>query len=193
MIYLLPILAYLVGSVSSAILVARALGLEDPRNVGSKNPGATNILRYGGRLAAVLTLLGDVLKGIVPVTLAHLLTHSPGILAATALAAFIGHLYPLFFGFKGGKGVATALGVWTAINPWIGLLLILTWAVTAAITRYSSLSGLVAAALAPIYVAWLMPSWAYVSVMFIISGLLFYRHWPNIQRLRAGEEAKIGS
>src|SRR3990167_6850238 len=131
MIYFLPVLAYLVGSISSAIVVARVMGLSEPREVGSKNPGATNVLRYGGKLAAVLTLVGDIVKGIVPVVMARLLTEDSTVLAATAFAAFLGHLFPVFFGFHGGKGVATALGVWLALDPRIGLLFVATWLVTA--------------------------------------------------------------
>src|SRR5262245_52915312 len=155
MIYLLPVLGYLLGSISSAVVIARVMGLDDPREVGSKNPGATNVLRYGGKAAAALTLAGDVLKGVVPVLIARALTDDPTVLATTALAAFLGHLFPVFFGFHGGKGVATALGVLAALNPWVGLLLGATWLATAAVTRYSSLSSLVASVAAPLYVGWL--------------------------------------
>jgi len=192
MIYLLPVLAYLIGSVSSAVVVAGAMGLQDPRKVGSGNPGATNILRYGGKRAAVLTLAGDILKGVIAVLLARLFTGDPAVLAATALAAFIGHLFPVFFGFKGGKGVATALGVWFALNAWIGVLIVATWFVTALVTRYSSLSALVAAGLAPLYVWWLQPGAAYLAAITLMSALLFCRHAGNIRRLLAGEEKKIG-
>jgi glycerol-3-phosphate acyltransferase PlsY len=192
MIYLLPVLAYFFGSISSAIVVARIMGLADPRDVGSKNPGATNVLRYGGKLAAVLTLLGDVLKGAAPVMIAHMLTDDSIVLAATAFAAFLGHLFPVFFGFHGGKGVATALGVWLALNVWIGLLLVITWLLTALVTRYSSLSALVIAGIAPLYIAWLMPGTAYLVAMVMMSALLFYRHRSNIRKLIAGHETKIG-
>jgi glycerol-3-phosphate acyltransferase PlsY len=192
MIYLLPVLAYLFGSISSAIVVARAMRLKDPREVGSGNPGATNVLRYGGKLAAILTLAGDVLKGVIPVLIARALTSDPLALALVALGAFLGHLFPLFFGFKGGKGVATALGVWIALNPWVGLLMIVTWVAMLAMSRYSSLSGLTAAALAPLYVAWLEPGVPYLVSMLVMSVLLFYRHRSNIRKLIAGEESKVG-
>jgi len=192
MIYLLPVLAYLIGSVSSAVVVAGAMGLQDPRKVGSGNPGATNILRYGGKRAAVLTLAGDILKGVIAVLLARLFTGDPAVLAAMALAAFLGHLFPLFFGFKGGKGVATALGVWFALNAWVGALIVATWLVTALVTRYSSLSALVAAGLAPLYVWWLQPGAEYLVAITLMSALLFCRHAGNIRRLLAGEEKKIG-
>ncbi|OGI39704.1 MAG: glycerol-3-phosphate acyltransferase [Candidatus Muproteobacteria bacterium RBG_16_64_10] len=191
-IYALPALAYLLGSVSTGVVVARVLGLQDPRETGSKNPGATNLLRYGGKLAAVLTLLGDIFKGVVAVLVARAFTDDAAILALTGLAAFIGHLWPVFFGFHGGKGVATALGVWLALNPGVGLLLIGTWLATAAVFRYSSLAALMAAAVAPLYVAWRMPQPAYIVMMAIMSALLVFRHRANIARLLAGTETKIG-
>jgi glycerol-3-phosphate acyltransferase PlsY len=192
MLYLLPLAAYLFGSISTAVVVAKAMGLPDPRQIGSGNPGATNILRYGGKLAAILTLLGDILKGVIPVAGARLLTDDPMILAATVFMAFIGHLFPVFFGFKGGKGVATALGVWLALNPWVGLALIATWLVTAIVFRYSSLAALAVSVAAPFYVAWLSPGLPYVAVMSTMSGLLIFRHRSNIRSLLAGTETKIG-
>jgi glycerol-3-phosphate acyltransferase PlsY len=190
--YALPVLAYLLGSVSTGVVVARLLGLQDPRETGSKNPGATNLLRYGGKLAAVLTLLGDIFKGAVAVLIARAVTDDAAILALTGLAAFIGHLWPVFFGFHGGKGVATALGVWLALNPAVGLLLIGTWIAMAVVFRYSSLAALTAAAVAPLYVAWRMPQPAYIAMMAIMSALLVFRHRANIARLLAGAETKIG-
>lgn len=190
--YALPAFAYLLGSVSTGVVVARVLGLQDPRETGSKNPGATNLLRYGGKLAAVLTLLGDIFKGVVAVLVARAVTDDAAILALTGLAAFIGHLWPVFFGFHGGKGVATALGVWLALNPAVGLLLIGTWIAMAVVFRYSSLAALMAAAVAPLYVAWRMPQPAYVAMMAIMSALLVFRHRANIARLLAGTETKIG-
>ena len=190
--YLFPVLGYLLGSVSSAIVLARLMGLTDPRLTGSGNPGATNILRYGGKTLAALTLLGDVLKGVVPVVIARALTDEPLVLALTAFGAFLGHLYPVFFGFQGGKGVATALGVLLALSPWLGLALVVTWVLVALISRYSSLSALLAALLAPFYAWWLLPGWPYLLVTTAIAALLIWRHRGNIQRLLAGQEAKIG-
>lgn len=190
--YALPALAYLLGSVSTGVVVARVLGLQDPRETGSKNPGATNLLRYGGKLAAVLTLLGDIFKGVVAVLVARAVTDDAAILALTGLAAFVGHLWPVFFGFHGGKGVATALGVWLALNPAVGLLLIGTWIAMVVLFRYSSLSALTAAVSAPLYVYLLMPQPAYLVMMIAMSALLVFRHRANIARLLAGTETKIG-
>lgn len=192
MIYLLPVFAYLLGSVSSAIVVAHLMGLQDPRQVGSKNPGATNVLRYGGKVAAILTLIGDVLKGVLAVLLARYVTDDVPVLAATVFMAFFGHLFPVFHRFKGGKGVATALGVWLALSPWVGLSLAGTWLATAAITRYSSLSAVVASVVAPLFVAWREASAIYVVTMTLMSALLIWRHLPNIRKLLAGQETRIG-
>jgi len=190
--YLLPALAYLLGSVSTGVVVARVLGLQDPRETGSKNPGATNLLRYGGKAAAALTLAGDILKGVIAVLVARAVTDDTVILALTGLAVFIGHLWPLFFGFHGGKGVATALGVWLALSPWVGFSLIATWVGMAFLFRYSSLSALTAAVIAPLYVYLFAPQPAYLVMMFAMSALLVFRHRANIQRLLAGTETKIG-
>jgi glycerol-3-phosphate acyltransferase PlsY len=191
-LYLLPLLAYLLGSVSSAVVIARLMGLRDPRDVGSGNPGATNILRYGGKAAAILTLAGDILKGVIAVLIARALTTDDVIIALTGFAAFLGHLFPVFFGFRGGKGVATALGVWLALSPWVGLLLIATWVVMAVLFRYSSLSALTAAVAAPLYVAWLAPGMPYLATMIVMSAILIFRHRSNIRNLLAGTEGKIG-
>lgn len=191
-LYSLPALAYLLGSVSTAVIIARVMGLPDPREVGSKNPGATNVLRYGGKAAAVLTLAGDMLKGVVPVLIARALTADAVIITLCGFAAFLGHLFPVFFGFRGGKGVATSLGVWLALNLWVGLALIATWVIMALLFRYSSLSALVASALAPLYVAWLSPGAPYLSTMIVMSAILILRHRANISKLIAGKEAKIG-
>lgn len=190
---LLPLLGYLLGSLSSAVLVSRTLGLADPRTTGSRNPGATNVLRIGGKRAAVLTLAGDVLKGVVAVVIARLVTDDAVVLALTALAAFLGHLYPVFFGFRGGKGVATALGVWLALVPAVGALLLVTWLVTALVFRYSSLAALVAALAAPLYVLWLAPLMAYLAIAIVMTALLIWRHRSNIRNLWIGTETKIGA
>jgi glycerol-3-phosphate acyltransferase PlsY len=191
-LYFLPLPAYLLGSISSAVVIARLMGLPDPRETGSKNPGATNILRYGGKTAAVLTLAGDILKGVIPVLVARALTADATILTLTGFAAFLGHLFPVFFGFRGGKGVATALGVWLALDPWVGLALIATWLIVAALFRYSSLSALTASVAAPLYVAWLSPGLPYLVTMLAMSVILVYRHRSNIRHLIAGTETRIG-
>jgi len=193
LIYLLPLAAYLFGSISTAVLIARAMGLQDPREVGSRNPGATNILRYGGKTAAVLTLLGDILKGVIPVLIARALTADAVIITLCGFAAFLGHLFPVFFSFRGGKGVATALGVWFALNPWVGLALLATWILMALLFRYSSLAALTTSAAAPLYVAWLSPGTPYLATMIVMSAILIFRHRANIRNLIAGTETKIGS
>lgn len=194
---LLLIAAYLMGSVSFAIIVARIYGLPDPRNHGSGNPGATNMLRTGKKSAAVLTLLGDALKGYIAVLLAQWVTSAHGLPVympyLAALAAFLGHLYPVFFGFKGGKGVATALGVLLALDIRLGGLTILTWGVVFAITRVSSLSALVAATLAPVYGYYLLghgPETGFLAgILAVLSLLVLARHHSNIRKLISGEES----
>ena len=185
-------LAYLMGSLSSAVIVSRLSGLPDPREEGSKNPGATNVLRLGGKKAAAVTLLGDALKGLLPVVVAKLLGAPSELLAVVGLAAFMGHLYPVFFGFKGGKGVATAFGVLTGFAWPVGLALVATWLFSAWLSRISSLSALIAAALAPVYVwYWLLDPYLGLSAI-LMSVLLFWRHRQNILRLIRGEESRIG-
>ncbi|WP_127478369.1 glycerol-3-phosphate 1-O-acyltransferase PlsY [Sulfurivermis fontis] len=184
--------AYLLGSLSTAIILCRLLGLPDPRTQGSGNPGATNVLRFGGKKLAALTLLGDMAKGLIPVLIARTLTADPVVLAAVAMAAFLGHLYPLFFGFKGGKGVATAVGVLFGLAWPVALAAILTWLVMAALFRISSLSALTAAVLAPAYMVWLDGRAAFIAMTAVMSLFLLWRHRANIQRLLAGEEKKIG-
>lgn len=193
LIVLLPLLGYLLGSLSSAVLVSRMLGLADPRTTGSRNPGATNVLRYGGKRAAILTLAGDVIKGVVAVAIARFVTDDSPVLALAAVAAFVGHLYPVFFGFRGGKGVATALGVWLALVPWVGVLLLATWLLIALVFRYSSLAALIAALTAPLYVLWLAPLATYVAAAVVMTALLIWRHRSNIRNLVAGTEARIGA
>lgn len=183
--------AYLLGSLSAAVLLSRAFGLPDPRSYGSGNPGATNVLRTGNKKIAALTLLGDGLKGALAVWLAMLAgtqTSTPDWLPALAgLSAFVGHLWPVFFGFKGGKGVATALGVLLALNPLLGLATLLTWLVVFTLTRISSLSALAASAAAPFFAAWLDETGLGALVILVI--LIFWRHRSNIQRLVRGEES----
>ncbi len=191
MTYVLPLIAYLIGSVSSAIVVSKLMGLQDPRAVGSKNPGATNVLRYGGKKAAAFTLLGDVLKGVLPVVLARALKVDPTTLALVMLAAFLGHVYPVYHGFRGGKGVATAIGVITAVNPWVGLALVVTWFVMTLLFRYSSLSAITAALLAPVYVWWLIPAPPLLIATCVMVTLLVWRHRNNIRKLLSGTEDKI--
>jgi acyl phosphate:glycerol-3-phosphate acyltransferase len=190
--YLLPVFAYLLGSVSSAIVIARLFGLKDPRDVGSGNPGATNILRYGGKRAAILTLLGDVLKGAIPVLIARALSADSLVVALTMLAAFLGHVFPVFHGFKGGKGVATAFGTLVAMNGWVGLVIIGSWLLMAVTTRYSSLSAVTVSVLAPVYVWWFTRAPALILATAVMSLTLLWRHRSNIQKLLAGTETKIG-
>lgn len=186
------ILGYLFGSVSSAIITCKLMRLPDPRAEGSRNPGATNVLRIGGKKAAIATLLGDVLKGVIPVLLAKYLGSTIEVQSAVALAAVFGHMYPIFFGFVGGKGVATALGAVVALDPLLGGLIIGTWMLVAFITRYSSLASLIAAILTTAYGYGLLPTNA-VGPLAAITLLIIYRHRENIQRLASGTESKIGS
>jgi len=191
MLYTLPILAYLIGSISSAILMARVYALADPRAVGSGNPGATNILRQGNKTAALLTLLGDVFKGVIPVLITRALSNDPVLLAAVAGAAFFGHLFPVYYGFRGGKGVATGLGVYLALAWVIGIGLIGCWLLVAAVSRYSSLAAIVTSAASPLLVAYWLPHPAYLALSLIMATLLLWRHRSNIQRLWRGEEDRI--
>lgn len=185
-------IAYLMGSASSAIIVCRLMGFPDPRTQGSGNPGATNVLRYGGKKAAIIVLLGDMLKGLLPVAAAQWLGLADGWLALVAFAAFLGHLYPVFFRFEGGKGVATALGVMLGLSWPAGLAVLGTWLATAFVFRYSSLAALTATAFAPLY-AWLMLGSAEILVMVIVmGGLLIWRHRSNIRKLLDGSEGRIG-
>jgi len=185
--------AYLLGSISSAILVCKVMGLPDPREGGSGNPGATNVLRLGGKKAAAITLLGDMLKGLIPVTVALYVFDVQGwILALVGFAAFLGHLYPMFFGFKGGKGVATALGVLLGSSWMVGLATIATWLLVAKVFRISSLAALVAIALSPVYLWFAFEDIEMMPVAVAMVALLFWRHKANIQRLLDGSESKIG-
>jgi len=190
------LLAYLIGSISFAVLVSRAMGLSDPRSYGSGNPGATNVLRSGNKLAAILTLAGDAAKGAVAVLLAQAFAARFGftglVITCAGLAAFIGHLYPVFHRFQGGKGVATAAGVLLALSPALGLCTLGTWLLVAAITRYSSLAALLAAVCAPFFAWWLFGADAVIVPIAIMSGLLIWRHRQNIAKLAAGTESRIG-
>jgi glycerol-3-phosphate acyltransferase PlsY len=187
----LPVLGYLCGSLASAVIVCRIMKLPDPRREGSGNPGATNVLRLGGKKAAALTLAGDVLKGVIPVLLAHLLTGSAATLASTAVAAVVGHMYPVFFQFKGGKGVATAFGAVAALVYPVALFMGAVWVLTAMATRYASLASIAAAVAAPLFALVFIQQLAYVVALAIIAALLVYRHRDNIQRLRDGTESEI--
>jgi len=191
------IVAYLVGSLSFAVIVSRLYGLPDPHTYGSGNPGATNVLRTGRRSAAALTLLGDALKGFVVVWVARHFASDWGLdvdgIALAALAVFAGHLFPVYFGFKGGKGVATAAGILLALSPWLGLAVGAVWLIVLGATRYSSGSSLAAAAAAPV-LSGLILGWNAIAVAVLaMTALIFYRHRANIRRLLAGTESKVGS
>ncbi len=190
--WLLVPFAYFLGSLSSAVITSRLMGLPDPREEGSKNPGATNMLRLGGKKAAIITLLGDLLKGLVPLVVAKALDAPYEVLAAVGLAAFLGHLYPVFFGFKGGKGAATALGVLAGYSWLVGLASLLTWLSVAYLSRISSLAALTAAALAPLYVWFLLHSPVLTVATVLMCTVLFWRHKSNIRRILRGEESKFG-
>ncbi|MDQ7090749.1 MAG: glycerol-3-phosphate 1-O-acyltransferase PlsY [Methylococcales bacterium] len=180
--------AYLIGSISSAVIVCQLMGLPDPRGQGSGNPGATNVVRIGGKKAGVITLVGDALKGVIPVLIAQLLNVETLLLACVVFAAFIGHLYPVFFEFKGGKGVATSLGVALGVDVFLGFSLLATWLLVYKISKISSLSALVASIFAPIYV-WFMVGDGYLVITFTITTiLLLYRHTSNIKKLIKGTE-----
>ena len=188
--------AYLIGSLSFAVIVSRLMGLSDPRSYGSGNPGATNVLRSGNKAAAILTLLLDALKGFVPVLLVKLYGAQFGLdegtLALVAIAAFLGHLWPVFFRFKGGKGVATAAGVLLGINPWLGLATLATWVIIAFFFRYSSLAAIVAAVFAPFYQVLIWGGGPTAVAVFVMGALLVWRHSANIQKLLNGTESKLG-
>lgn len=189
--------AYLLGSVSFALLSSRLFGLADPRTYGSRNPGATNVLRSGHKGAAIFTLLGDAAKGWFAVWLADSYSTAHGlgdmVVNVVAVAVFLGHLYPVFLKFRGGKGVATAAGVLLALDPWLGLATLATWLLIAFTLRYSSLAALLAAAAAPIYAILLWDGDPKVATVGIIATALIGKHWQNLQRLMAGKEPKIGA
>jgi glycerol-3-phosphate acyltransferase PlsY len=188
--------AYLMGSLSFAVIVSRSMGLADPRSYGSKNPGATNVLRSGNKKAAALTLLLDALKGAVPAFLAAQFGPAWGLgdtaVALVALAAFLGHVWPVFFGFAGGKGVATAAGALLGLNPLLGLATLATWLIIAYFFRYSSLAALVSAVFAPFFHALIWRPSGVTLVIAVMSALLIWRHSANIGKLIAGTEGRIG-
>ncbi|WAC72640.1 glycerol-3-phosphate 1-O-acyltransferase PlsY [Roseateles sp. SL47] len=193
----LAILAgYLFGSLSFAVIISRLMGLSDPRSYGSGNPGATNVLRSGNKAAAILTLVLDALKGTVPVLLVQRFGGNygmeEGVASLVGLAAFIGHLWPVFFRFQGGKGVATAAGVLLAINPWLGLATLLTWIIIAYFFRYSSLASIAAALFAPFYQMLIWGVGPELIAIVVMSLLLIWRHEANIRKLMAGTESKLG-
>lgn len=183
------ILAYLFGSISSAVVICRLSGLPDPREQGSGNPGATNVLRIGGRLAAIAVLVFDILKGMLPVWLAYAFNVPPLYLGLTAIAACLGHIYPLFFHFRGGKGVATALGAIAPIGWDLTGLMTGTWLLTVLLSGYSSLGAIISALIAPFYVWWFKPQFTFPVAM--LSCLILTRHHDNIQRLWRGQESKV--
>ena len=193
----MTVAAYLLGSISFAVVMSKVYGIADPRTYGSKNPGATNVLRSGNKGAAIMTLLGDGAKGWLAVFLAQHFAFDLGVdetaVALVAIAVFLGHLWPVFFRFIGGKGVATALGVLLGINPWLGLATLATWLIIAYAFRYSSLAALVAALFAPFYYGLLFGVDAILLSVVVMSVLLAYRHSQNIANLLAGKESKIGA
>ena len=188
--------AYLIGSLSFAIIISKLMGLGDPRSYGSKNPGATNVLRSGNKVAAVLTLLLDALKGFLPVLLVQHYAFELGFeditIAFVGVCAFLGHLYPVFFGFKGGKGVATAAGVLLAFDLSLGLVTMLAWVLVAAIFRFSSLASIIAAAFAPFFTLMFLDRPSVALAVSVMSLLLLWRHWPNIINLMKGKESRLG-
>jgi glycerol-3-phosphate acyltransferase PlsY len=193
MTLLLLIFAYLLGSVPTGVILARAFSDVDPRIQGSKNIGATNIYRTAGKKLGVITLLGDILKGLIPVVITRSALDSHFWIGAVALAAFLGHLYPIYLKFKGGKGIATALGAFLALAPLAAILSFLVFAAVVYKSRYISLGSLTATAAFPVFLALLHSQAIYIPFAVIIGALIFYRHRENIQRLRAGKENKFGA
>ncbi len=188
---LLIIIAYFIGSVSAAIISCKLLNEVDPRTVGSKNPGATNVLRHAGKKAALFTLAGDLLKGLIPVAIGHAFGLDWQWLGLIGLAAFLGHLYPVYYGFKGGKGVATALGVFIGLQPIVGIVVVITWLVSALVFNVSSLSALIATLLAPLYFFWVTDSLPLFIILIVMTGFIYWRHRSNIVEIINGTEDKI--
>jgi len=191
--FLLVAAAYLIGSASAAIITCKLMGKEDPRSLGSKNPGATNVMRFAGKKAAIITLLGDLLKGLIPVAIGHALDLSWGWLILIGIAAFLGHLYPIYYGFKGGKGVATALGVYFGLNPLVGAVVGITWLISALLFNISSLSALIACLLAPLYYFWVTGSIDLFLGLVFIAVFIYWRHRSNIMQIIDGTEGKISN
>ena len=190
---LLVCVSYLLGSISTAIIVCKLMQLPDPRTMGSGNPGATNVLRSGNKLAAAITLFGDMLKGLIPVLVAQWLKVDDLSLALVGFSAFIGHLFPVFFGFKGGKGVATLLGVLFGFSWLLGLATAATWLIVAKVFKLSSLAALIATALAPLYLYYILgKSIPLIAVIIVMTVILFWRHKENIQNILSGKESSIG-
>jgi glycerol-3-phosphate acyltransferase PlsY len=185
------LIAYLFGSLNFAIILCKFAGLPDPRSQGSGNPGATNVLRFGGKKLAFIVILGDALKGVIPVLLARAVGIDGIALSWVALVAVLGHMYPIFFRFEGGKGVATMLGAIIALSWFVGILVVLTWIVIAALFRFSSLASIISVILLPIYLSFCQQQ-AYILPMIIMAVIILYRHSTNIKRLFKGEEPKIG-
>lgn len=190
--YILVIFAYLLGSISTAILTCKVMGLPDPRTVGSNNPGATNVLRHGGKKAAAFTLIGDVFKGLIPVLIAKLAGMDSMWIMLIGLAAFLGHLYPIYFKLRGGKGVATAIGIYVGINWIAGLLMVATWLFVAKVLKVSSLAALIATLLTPLYFYLVTHDQSITLGMVVITVLIFWRHRSNIKNMLEGTENKIG-
>ncbi|WP_341678163.1 glycerol-3-phosphate 1-O-acyltransferase PlsY [Niveibacterium sp. SC-1] len=189
---LTAIAAYLLGSIPFAVLSSRLFGLADPRTYGSGNPGATNVLRSGNKKAAILTLIGDALKGVIAVLAARALTHDENLVAIAGIAAFVGHVFSVFLRFRGGKGVATAGGVLLAMHWPVGVATLACWIFIAATTRYSSAAALVSALASPFLTAWLFPQASWVVAVAVMALILIWRHWANIGRLFSGQESKLG-
>jgi glycerol-3-phosphate acyltransferase PlsY len=183
---------YLVGSISTAIITCKLMGLEDPRSVGSNNPGATNVLRHGGKKAAIITLIGDMLKGLVPVIAVTVIEPAAGVIALTGLGAFLGHVFPVYYGFKGGKGVATYYGVLLGFSWVAGIVALLIWLLTAFISKISSLSALVSVLCAP-FILWQSSHSPELTIILgLMTALLFWRHRSNVRNIIEGKEHKIG-
>lgn len=184
------VLAYLIGSLNMSIIVAKLLGKPDPRSQGSGNAGATNTLRTSGKKDAAFVLVGDIVKGVIAVMIAHLFHVQGFMLGLVALAAMVGHIFPLYFQFKGGKGVATMIGVLIALNIWIGVISLAAWVITALLSRYASLASLTAAVVA-VVCSLIFGHYHYFVPLLVMAGLVFWKHSANIQRLRSGTESKI--